>query len=52
MLATKLSLIDITVIDMKKEYTNPKIDFIPVSMEDILSGSEVLIDGSVLFPES
>jgi len=52
MLATKLLLIDITVIDMKKEYTNPKIDFISVSMKDILSNSDVLIDGSELFDEN
>ena len=52
MLATKPLPIDKWVTEMKKEYTNPKIDFIPVSMVDILSNSDVLIDGSELFDEN
>ena len=35
-----------------KKYTSPEIVLTSVSVKDILSGSDVLIDGSSLFDEN
>lgn len=36
---------------MKKQYTAPVIEEIKISRSDILSGSDVLIDGSELWSD-
>lgn len=37
---------------MKKTYTTPELGVCTLSQNDILSGSDVLIDGSGLFDEA
>ena len=34
---------------MKKKYTSPDLELTSLSREDILNGSDVLVDGSDLF---
>lgn len=37
---------------LKKTYTSPEIDAVVIAESDILSGSDVIIDGSDLFDET